>query len=283
MNRILFPTDLSDLSKNAYKYISSFANQLKTEVTVLHAHSFQDDLRTIFLPNRDLWSKLTDFVKDENDRQPDNVSLLMRKGKPLDEILKVANSSRYRYIAMSKKRSYNVYRRLTGSKTNRVITKAEHPVLVIPEETQFDGIKNILVVDANYQTLASPLQEQLLLLSLSCQANLHYIDIDPNSKQWSGQQTQLQKNQLLVQKHIPVDFASEVVLEYIPENKIDLMVMVTERKEIFNQLYQYSFSSQENSYKEIPLLVYNRNFLKNKLEQAKPKKEELTELSLPVS
>ncbi|MBR9921479.1 MAG: universal stress protein [Bacteroidetes bacterium] len=273
MNRILFPTDLSSISKNAYLYTSKFAHQLSTEITVLHAHSFQDDIRTIFLPNRDLWTKLTEFVREEDSGEmAANVSLLMRKGRPLDEIMEVSNSSQYRYIVMSKKRSYNVYRRLTGSKTTRIIKRANHPVIVIPEETDFKPIRNILVVDANYQRLARPLQEHLLLLSLRCKANLHYIDIVDDGVQWGGKQKQLHRDQLLIQKHVPADLALETIMDYVPDHEIDLVVMVTERKDLFGQLYQLSFANQKQEYREIPLLIFNKNFLKSQQEDEKTKK-----------
>ncbi|MCB0705986.1 MAG: universal stress protein [Saprospiraceae bacterium] len=267
MNRILFPTDLSRLSKNAFQYILRFSSQLNTEITVLHAHSFQEDIRTIFLPNRDLWAKLTEFVRTDSGEQPGNVSLLMRKGKPLDEILEVANSSQFRYIAMSKKKSYNVYRRITGSKTSRIIARSSHPVLVIPEETVFKPIRNILVVDANYKTLAHPLQEHLLLLSLRCKANLHYIEIGGANMQWGSKQKQLHRDQLLIQKHIPADLALETIMDYIPDNNIDLIVMATESNDLFNQVYQMRFSKETSEYQEVPILVFNKHFLKSQNEQ----------------
>jgi nucleotide-binding universal stress UspA family protein len=267
MNRILFPTDLSQISQSIFHYTQQFAKEFQSEIAVLHAHSFQDDLRTIFIPNHDLWAKLSNFVKDSSGHQPDNVSLMMRKGKPVDEIMDITTAQQFRYIVMGKKKSYNVYRRIKGSKTSRITEKSELPVLVVPEDATYRPIRNILVVGANYRELAMPIQEQMLLLSLRFKANLHYFDILEEGIQWGNRIKQLNRDQQLIQKDIPLDLAPEVILEYIPENNIDLVVLLSTRKEILRPLFQMSSDKGDTHLQHIPMLVFNKRCQKALMRQ----------------
>jgi nucleotide-binding universal stress UspA family protein len=263
-NRILFTTDLSDTSRNALNYTLSFAEQLSSEVSILHAYQEQNQLsRWLMLQKRrrQLWKQLTSFATPSEGNIPSFVSLKLRRGQMIQQIVRTCDSSDYRYIVMGKNHSYSAFRRMLGSKTSRVISRANCPVLVLPSSKRFDGIKNILIVGGQYRHLEKAVQEHIVMLSLRFGADLHYIHINENPLSWEFNKEILHKDNYLIQKSIPEDFAVESLSDYLEDHNIDMMVMLTKRRAIFEDLFEYSYRNNSLHLTDVPLLVFNSNFL----------------------
>jgi nucleotide-binding universal stress UspA family protein len=271
-NRILFTTDLSDTSRNALNYTLSFAEQLSSEVSILHAYQEQNQLsRWLMLRKRrrQLWRQLTSFATPAEGNIPSFVSLKLRRGQMIQQIVRTCDSNDYRYIVMGKNHSYSAFRKMLGSKTSRVINKANCPVLVVPSGKRFDGIKNILIVGGQYRRLEKAVQEHIVMLSLRFGADLHYIHISENPLSWEFNKEILHKDNYLIQKSIPEDFAVESLSDYLQDHNIDMMVMLTKRRSIFEDLFEYSYRNNSLHLTDVPLLVFNSNFLN----QHKPAKQ----------
>jgi nucleotide-binding universal stress UspA family protein len=262
MNRILFPTDFTEVSRNALNYTLDFARHLSSDVAVLHA--YKNDLRRFWLKKQRkeiIWTKMVEFTKDATNNPPPDVSLMLRRGKLADSISQSCNTGQYRYIAMGKKHAYSTFQQIIGTKTSKVMAQSYCPILVIPAGAKFNGLQNILVVDSQYQDVNATVQQHMLGLSLRCHANLHYIHINKNSNSWEYKQEILHQNSRLVQKSIPEAYAVEGLLDYLTDQPIDLVVMMTSRQKLFEELFHYSYEHGKLDKTDLPLLVFHKNFL----------------------
>jgi len=139
--RILYPTDFSDVSMKAVNYVKQLKDAGAKEVTVLHVI----DERTLVVP--DVFSGI-DFMAIENELMRIaeeecnrivaefldkglNAKFRVEKGIPFLEILKAAQKEDVSLIVIGSHGKSNIEEMLLGSVSEKVIRKAVRPVLVI--------------------------------------------------------------------------------------------------------------------------------------------------------
>lgn len=149
--RILYPTDFSDVSRRALNYIQQLKDAGAKEVTVLHVI----DERTLVVP--DVFSGI-DFVAVENElrRMAEeeggrlvaqlrekglDARLRIEKGIPFLEILKAATEGEVSLIVIGSHGKSNLEEMLLGSVSEKVIRKAVQPLLVV--KRQHEGDKGV--------------------------------------------------------------------------------------------------------------------------------------------
>lgn len=277
MNRLLFPTDFSEVSKQAYQYTTAFAGHLGAEISVMHAYQtnyrWQNILQSRAL-SRQYYRQLEEFAREEDGRVPPHVSLMLRKGKPEEQIPLASEKSSYRYIVMGKKNAYQAFLKILGSKTTQVSAQSNAPVLVIPSNLTYRPIRNILVVGGEYRLLNKTVQSHILSLSLLFNANLHYIDVNNGDSTWRYNKEILNRSNFLIQKSIPEEYAVESLFDYSYENQMDLMVMLPKRQQLFENLFRYGYLNYQLDKVDIPLLVFHSNYL-NWMQATEEKKEDI--------
>ncbi|SEM18995.1 Nucleotide-binding universal stress protein, UspA family [Syntrophus gentianae] len=140
-DRILYPTDCSDVSLKAVDYVKQLKDAGAKEVVVLHVV----DERTLIVP--DIFTGI-DFVALENEMKRVageecnkiveqlsevglNARFLMKKGIPFLEILETAREENVSLIVIGSHGKSNLKEMLLGSVSEAVIRKAVQPVLVI--------------------------------------------------------------------------------------------------------------------------------------------------------
>ncbi len=140
-DRILYPTDFSDVSMKAVDYVKQLKDAGAKEVVVMHVV----DERTIVVP--DVFTGI-DFVALENEmkriaggecnkivEQFQGIGLstrsVVKKGIPFQEILRTAQEEDVSLIVIGSHGKSNLKEMLLGSVSEMVIRKAVQPVLVI--------------------------------------------------------------------------------------------------------------------------------------------------------
>ena len=139
--RILYPTDFSDVSMKAVNYVKQLKDAGAKEVTVLHVI----DERMLVVP--DVFSGI-DFMAIENelrriaDEECNKIveqfrekglkaKFTVERGIPFLEILKAAQKEDVSLIVIGSHGKSNIEEMLLGSVSEKVIRKAVRPVLVI--------------------------------------------------------------------------------------------------------------------------------------------------------
>ena len=283
MNRLLFPTDFSDVSKQAYQYTKAFAGHLGAEISVMHTYQPTYSWRNILQmrnTSRQYYRKLEEFSREENGRVPPYVSLMLRRGKPEEQIPLVSEKTDYRYIVMAKKNAYQAFLKILGSKTTIVSANSKAPVLVLPSKMEYRSIRNILVVGGEYRLLDKTVQSHVLSLSLLFNANLHYINVNSDPVTWQYNKEILHRNNFLIQKSIPEEYAVESLFDYSHEHQMDLMVMLPKQQRLFEDLFRHGYLRYQLDKVDIPLLVFHSNYL-NWMKESE-KKDQIQEHSAPI-
>jgi len=139
--KILYPTDFSDVAKNALDFIKTLENADKKEVIVLHVMDASlMDFSSRYAP--ELFVTIEEKIKENitKDLHRIEMSLVekgftvrirLERGVPFREILRVEEEEGVSVIVIGSHGVSNVKEMLLGSVSEKVVRKATKPVLVI--------------------------------------------------------------------------------------------------------------------------------------------------------
>jgi len=141
--KILFPTDFSDVSQKAVKYIKQLKGAGAQEVIVLHVID-EKELQVLsrvpdqYLPitaqmEKEIAKEMA-AVEEDMTAEGFRVKLTVKTGKPFTEIMKTAAEEKTSIIVLGSHGRSNIREMLMGSVSENVIRYAKVPLLVISRE-----------------------------------------------------------------------------------------------------------------------------------------------------
>ncbi|MFZ0292708.1 MAG: universal stress protein [Candidatus Sulfotelmatobacter sp.] len=130
LSRILYCTDFSNNSERARGYAISLAAEYGAELTLLHVAQKAPDLARAEVIIAERTQELNKLVS-ETERKNFNVRLIVRFGKPYEEIVRHATEAQASLIIMTARGGDAVDRAVFGSTTYRVIQLGPCPVLAV--------------------------------------------------------------------------------------------------------------------------------------------------------
>jgi len=141
--KILFPTDFSDVSQKAVKYIKQLKGAGAQEVIVLHVIDEKELQVLSRVPDQYLLitaqmekeiAKEMAAVEEDMTAEGFRVKLTVKTGKPFTEIMKTAAEEKTSIIVLGSHGRSNIREMLMGSVSENVIRHAKVPLLVISRE-----------------------------------------------------------------------------------------------------------------------------------------------------
>lgn len=275
MKSILVPTDFSKSAHNAYLYARDLAASIGAQLNVMHAHHpHLADLDKNNMPSdQELMEyKRTQLESFINDALPKSTEGIIEKkainkeviiGFPKEEIIKYSDQKEIAMILMSTTGSGSVMDKLFGSVSSEVSLKAHCPVWLVPPNTKFNGIKNILYA-GNYESADGRMLREISGLANLFQANVHLVHV---SKKKSFEENKIQElvlERLFNKKAPTLDFKMETVVSekiwegldyYASENDIDLTVIVTKHRSFWENIRHSSITKKLVFHTKTPLLI----------------------------
>jgi universal stress protein A len=134
LNRILAPTDFSDLSAGGVRYACQLAKDVGAEIVILNV-VLLDETNTINKQELERHrARLDEFIADKLADVSANLKIrkLVDAGQPYGAILDCADNERIDLIVMSSHGRSGLSRMLIGSVTDKTLRGAFCPVLVVP-------------------------------------------------------------------------------------------------------------------------------------------------------
>ena len=139
--KILYPTDFSDVSKKALDYLVQLKDAGTKEIVVLHvidekgidaisryaAGSAEPMIREIKKEAREEGKKIEKKLMQSGL----NVKIRIETGVPLKEILKVEEEEKVSVIVIGSHGKTNIREMFLGSVSEKVIRKSKNPVLIV--------------------------------------------------------------------------------------------------------------------------------------------------------
>ena len=278
MKQILFPTDFSDAAHTAFMYALRFADTFNAELVILHVYDLPI-VETPPLPEstseifdivemhqfesfRDALPELHKIAEEKNLGHIKMRNILLY-GDLVYNVNKVCIDENIDLIVMGTKGATGLKETFLGSKTASVIANANVPVLGIPADAEYQPIKSIAFT-TQYKDKDNDALRNVLKISEKLKAEVLclYIkndddpeDIEERINEWKI----YYRDQKIDFFNIAGDHIEQTIIDFIDNQRVDLLVMRTHKRGFFESLFHRSLTKKMTYHTKVPLLVYHED------------------------
>ena len=137
-NKILVPTDFSEVSTDAIHYGAQLANKMDAEFAIVHIITNDNEITNT-------QKKLSDYANQIKTSYGIDTQLIYKKGNIFTTINEVSIEIGAKLLIMGTHGKVGVKQQLTGSFAFKVVAGSDIPVIVVQNGIQFnEGIKKIV-------------------------------------------------------------------------------------------------------------------------------------------
>ena len=278
VNRILFPTDFSEVAENAFRHAVVWATKYQADIHVINVFNLPIGeygytgnvvVETIEEVDTEIKVKLKKFVEkgiaqvvveSTFDFFP-NVTSSIESGTPENAICHKAEESNFDLIIMGTRgEGHDFWDKVFGTVSHYVVENSKIPVLLIPPKTTYRTITK--VVYAADLTATQPFRIwQTYELLKEFRPNFHCVHVRTDKDTRDLQLYELDNYFKAAHPSMPVQFHL-VHLDSIEDGmrfainlwNAELLCMYTPHHSLFRQLFSQSNSHNAIDYMNIPLL-----------------------------
>ena len=272
MKRILVPTDFSGCANNAVNFAVQTAKILPVEVAILHAFKTKGKIHLNYMGvNEELnerANKLSQLKLSIEETEGVVVTTYIFTDTLMGAILKVSEDKNVDLVVMGTLGESGIKQKVWGSNTSAIIGNSKVPVIVIPYEYEWKKPKNILIATNHFEkepAILNFLFELANLYKAKMQVAVFTNEDDDNTitllehtrktEEYEKMLKKKYKEEMLTATHL-VGKEFEVTLEdYIGQNKIDILAMVTYQRSLWARISHPSKTKQMSYHTKIPLLA----------------------------
>ena len=278
MKQILFPTDFSEAADKAFLYALRFADSFNAELLVLHVY----DLPIVETPpTPESTQEIFDIVEmnqfesfreqlpelhkiaERNNLGHIRMRNILLYGDLVYNINKVCKDEEIDMVVMGTRGATGFKETFLGSSTASVMMNAPVPVLGVPIEAEYHGIKNIAFTtqykDKDNQSLRRTLD---IARKFNAETHCLYIknDDDPEDLEERINEWKMLYNDERVNFfNISGDHIEQTILDFIDNQHVDMLVMRTHKRGFFEGLFHRSLTKKLAYHTKVPLLVFHED------------------------
>ena len=273
MKKILFPTDFSEVADNAFVHALEFAKIVNGELVLLHTFELPVYDNQFFPENYNvLFDSLQliefDMFKEEipklhniaTERNLDHIRMSHRlmDGNLLHNIKKAIKEEKIDFIVMGTSGATGWEAFFIGTNTGNVLTAVDVPVLSVPLESKFKKIETIGFT-TRYRTKDKKALKEVLKIAKKTNAQVKCLYVKTNNsdvseatiKQWEDEFA----DEPIQFSVIPSDDIQDTILDFILFKDIDVLAMLTYKRNFFVELFKPSLTQKFSNRLHIPILA----------------------------
>lgn len=287
MKKILVPVDFSDYTNYVTQYAIGIAQKISGEVILYHAYldptlgapvpaydfgTYNDTYTHIIddtekLEIEKLEAIYKKYKKELDQKKIDNIKLrfTIESGFPEEQILTYSLEEQTDLIAIGTRGNGGLMRDLFGSVTEKIVENANIPVLVVPEKSEFNGIKNVLYA-TDYKDSDLQAIEKLADIFSAFDININCVHVCFGTKEQKDLREMVKLKQKLRSEFKGSNIRCSIVEsdgvlhgfeEFLSKQKIDIIALTTHKRNIFTKYLNPSFTRKFIFQSKLPLLVFH--------------------------
>jgi len=151
-NKIVVPLDFHEQSMIALEQTRGIARFMKAEIIILYIIEATDIISSMFRKEEqekkiyeEVKRRLEELAASTSEKFGLPVSLRIERGKVHEQILRVSEEVKARFIVMGKNDADEGFKRFIGQNTSHVIANSDCPVITIKGKEHNLGVKNIVL------------------------------------------------------------------------------------------------------------------------------------------
>ncbi len=261
MKKILLPTDFSPTAKTALTYATQLSKLLQADIHLLHTYELPRTSALIQQIEKNLVEKAQKSIDEESARVNTlgggRITGNVRKGHNAETIASEAKKTDADLIIMGTKGASGLKEIFFGSNTVNAIKYTETPMIVVPENSEYQPIKRILfAADSNFFSNIEAL-DTLKILLRKTGAELTVLHLDNSSPPVPFR--------LLLNEHFgqgKYEFHKikrpdiyEAIMEYSTNINADMVCLIHNYRNFLDELFHTSTTYKTAFYSDVPLLI----------------------------
>ncbi len=279
MRTILYATDYSENSVAALHFSYALSKDLHAELIALHvfelplilastvSHTYSRKEVRAFADHR---KKLIAYCEEHLKSEPEALTITWKidEGKPAsDRIRENAKELRADLIVVGTKGGSPTRKMLLGSTTSSLIASAPCPVLAVPENADFQGIKK-MVYATDFEAVDILTIEKMVDLAKAFEAEVHLVHVladktDADEDQMDWFKGQMRHKVGYAKMHFDICYGHnvfETLQTYIEEIDPDILGMLQrEGHSLIKSLTHRNLVKHVKKAGHVPLLTYHKN------------------------
>jgi nucleotide-binding universal stress UspA family protein len=272
MKRILFPTDFSSASLNAFVYALHLARKFHAKIITLHVTqqpvpAIYDLLPALDNYGGDDWANLEDYktevqklrqIADANHASHINLSHVLKTGSTAEMILEVSDREDVNYIVMGTTGANGTSQMLIGSNAEKVMNESDTMVFAVPEKCHYKPISKILFLTQFKKRHQESLNKVVQFAEyFGAHVDALWITPDPD----------IEKESILAEwkqifSEADVDFRilagrdpEHDIFDFIASHHIDMVAMTVKHKGFLDKLLFESMARKMAFHSQVPILA----------------------------
>ena len=275
MKKIIFPTDFSDISKNAFVYALHLAKNTNAEIVTLHTYDYPTmnymDV-PVYLPEIYMFTELNQFenykghipvlrdIASKHNLEHVKISNVLESGDLIDNLMTLTQKEAAEYIVMGTKGDTGLAATFLGSTTERVMNDSNAVVIAIPEDCVYEPIKKILFI-TEFKTEEIEALKRTIAIAKIFHSHVDCLYVKP--KENPIEDVIIQDWKVMFGNHnvyfhgIESDDKEGLILDFIPLYHINMLAMTTHHRNFFQRIFDISLSKKLAFHTKIPILAFH--------------------------
>lgn len=277
MKKILFPTDFSDVSNNAFIYALKLADNIKAEIITLHVYDlpmidnegFPNYLLELYdvveVGQFENYKGQIPVLRDIAERhhlEHIKLSHQLMMGDLVGTIKEICKKENVDYVVMGTKGASGLKETFLGSTAGNVIADTDAFVLAIPEHCEYHSIKNIAFT-SRFKDKDRKALHKIIKIAKGFNAQVHCLYVKTSHsdvKQVTMRDWEFVFSDYDVQFHvIENEHVKDTILNFTDNEKIDLLAMLHYKKSFLEELFHHSLTKKIAHHIQIPILALHDN------------------------
>ena len=273
MTKILFPTDFSNVANNAFVHALGLAKLVHGELILLHTYEFpimdsqfglqnyKEIYDTIELSNLDQFKDELPKLRQiaiENGFESIKMSHILADGDLLHNIKEAVKKEKIDYVVMGTSGASGWMEKLLGTNTGEAITSLKVPVFSIPEGAKYSKIDTIGFT-TRFREKDKVALQNVIKIAKAAKAVVKCLYVETNEsdncaavyQEWET----LFKDEPVQFFIIPSEYARETIEDFITSQEIDVLTMISYKRNFFQWLFTSSFTEKMATSSTIPILA----------------------------
>ena len=273
MKRILFPTDFSEVATNAFVYALELAKLVQAEVLVLHSYdlipmddqffpeNFNEIYDSVELANFEQFKEEIPKLRAIMEKhQMEHIKMTHRlmEGDLTANVKKSIEEDKIDYLVMGTSDVGEWEALFAGSHSGSVILGLDIPMFCVPFGVKFKAVKNIGYVN-HYTPKDKEALVAVLDIAKMMDATVKSLYVR-TSKSEMDAETKKSWEEDFVKEPITFfevrnDEIKQMILDFVSRHEIDVLAMLTYKKNIFEGMFVPNYAKDNASGIKIPILV----------------------------
>jgi len=286
MKHFLVPTDFSETADIALEFAIESLKFVPATITLVHAFELVNNMYVDYMgAHREFHENLTREIQNKLDqiknrvREQHGVELktLLSKEHLGAALSGITEEEKVDMIIMGTLGASGIKSKLWGSRTSSVISNSTVPVMAIPHNFHWKK-PNAFLLATNQFVKSSGILDYIFELAGLYLSTVHSVVFTSKEEDKAGtfirHQKEIEeygnylketyKEDSLSSAHLYGDDFEDTLEEYIIENKVDILIMITRQQSFWKNLFNRSATQQMSFHTQIPLLAIPESFKNQK-------------------